>query len=215
MAALTLGQMRERVRRVLRDKNGKFITDPMIDDWLNEAQLEIAVKTLCIQEEATGTTTTYQLAVPSNYLSVATMRLGSAVPYDTVEWVDNEVFNSWKDTAGTPDHTLGRIFENNFEFYPTPTSGTAYTLRYARVPTILDNDADAPEVMLSYQHNMVRYAQGQGKLMDGESGEAQAFDAMYREGLPEGKGPEQNYKPGPMTVRWEAGPFDTSDARHL
>jgi len=203
--------MRTRVRRVLRDADSKFITDGEIDDLLNEAQLEIATRTLAIQEETTGTLSVYQLALPADFISVVTFRFTD----DTVEWVDNEVFNSWKDAGDTPPHTLGRIFESKFEFYPTPSASTAYTHRYARTPTVLDNDTDTPEVMLSFQHNMVRYAQAHCKMKDGEPGEFQAFMSMYDSGLPMTKGPSSNHRPGPITLHYEPGPFDVEDAGHI
>lgn len=211
MAALTLGQMRHRVRRTLRDSDEKFITPAEIDDLLNEAQLEIATRTLALQHETTGTLSVYQLALPSDYISIVTFRFGT----DTVEWVDNEVFNSWKDDSAVPGHTLGRIFDNNFEFYPTPAASTAYTYRYAKTPIILDNDADTPEIPHQYHNNMVRYAQAHCKMKDGEPDEFQAYLTMYDAGLPPTKGPTINHRPGPMTIRFNPGPFDTNDAAHL
>ena len=211
--ALTLGQMETRVRRVLRDKGGKFVTKAEVIELLNEAQLEIATRTLCIQVEATGTFTTYQLALPSTYIGGASLRVGTEI--DDVEWVDNETFDSWRRGGEDPPHTIGRIFAGNFEVYPTPDVGEAYTLRYAKTPTILDDDADTAQVMPVYEQNMIAYARAHAKLKDGETGEYEAYMSMFDKGLPETMGPTTNFKPGPMNLRYEPGPFDTADAGHL
>ncbi len=213
LSSLTLVQMRTRVRRVLRDADGSFISDGEIDDLLNEAQLEIAARTLSIQKNTTGTFTTYQLALPADYLAVTSLRVGSEL--EDVEWVDDATWDSWSRSESDPPRSIARVFANNFEVYPSPDSGTAYTLRYARTPTLLSGDSDVPEVVMAYQHNMIHYAQAYSKLKDGETGEHEAYLSMFRENLPETSGPTTNYKPGPFTIRFEAGPFDTPDAAHI
>ncbi len=212
MSTVTL--LTAKVRRPLRDGNADFITDAEILEYLNEAQLDIAMRTLAIQAETTGTFSTYQVALPATYISFVSLRVGAEI--EDAEWVDNETFDSWKRSGGTPPRSMARIFASNVEVYPTPSVGTAYTFRYARTPTALASGSDVPEVAEYWQvHNMVRYAQAHCKLKDGETGEFEAYMGMFNEGLPETKGPTTKFKPGPISIRFEPGPFDTYDAGHI
>jgi len=210
--SLTLGQMRDRVRRPLRD-TGRFISDAEIDEWLNEVQVDIAARTLCIQREATGTTTTYQLTLPADYIDESSFYLGTET--DPVQWISNEDWDSWSKNSVTPPVTVGRIFAVKMEFYPAPASGTAYVHRYFATPAILNDDSDVPEVLATFQFNMIRYAIAQAKAKDGEMGEFESGMQQFEKGLPDTKGPTTNFKPGPITVGFEPGPFDTADAIHI
>lgn len=214
MANATLTQLIARVRTVLRDDAAVFVTDPDVTVWLNDAYTDLATRTDTIEGTFSGTTAGATLALPPTGTSVVSrptsLRLGLAGDDDVV-FVDDDVWNSWFDSGATPEFTLGRVYAHQIELYPTPTTGTAYTLRALLIPAPLAAGADVHLLPIQLERKLVLYAQAQAKLKLAEDTSAQEYLAMYEQGLPAVSIGTEQQNPGPFTLIPMAGPWDVSD----
>lgn len=209
---MNLRELRDRVFTMLRDTSRAYVTNDDVDDWLNEGYFDLNARLQYLRAEDTGTVSgDLTLPLTPRVLTVLSLRLG----IDDVEFVDDDVFWSWSDDAGTPKTTLGRVFEGVIELYPAPAAAS-YALRYIREPTLLDSDDDEPELPQHLQVKLIRYAQAQAFLKMDQANEFTAYLALYEEGLPGPPGIIKPINPGPLTVTRELGPFDLDpDARHF
>ncbi len=209
--------MRSRVRAVVRDSAGTFVTDGQIDDWINEAYLDIVARERLLVAESSSTMGSAGTSVangtvdfPADFISPLSLRLGT----DDVEFVDDVTFWNRQDDASTPVNTLGRVFNDKIELYPKPTSGTAFRLRYVRKPTALSSGSDAPAIGEEYHRKLVDYAKAQALLKEGrELGVADRYRADYERDLAP-LNPRSRMTPGPLTMRRELSVWDT-EGRHI
>lgn len=208
MADLT--ELRSRVRALLEDSAGNYIVDGEIDDWLNEAYLDISARERLLHAETSGTTSGNSIALPSTFVSVISLRLGTT----DVHFVDDDLWWAYSDEAADPDTTLGRVFNETIELYPTPTTGTAYKIRYVKKPTALSAGADVPAIPEELHKKLVFYATSRGKLKEGQEGMSDRYLAMYEEGLSP-LNSRSRVVPGPFNITMQAGPFDTSESAHI
>lgn len=196
---------------MLRDESRSFVTNDDVLDWLNEAYFDLNARMRFLRSEALGTASG-DITFPADpaVLEILSLRLGT----DDVDFVDDDVFNSWSDDGATPANTLGRVFERVIQLYPSPTASD-YTLRYVREPTQLVEDTDVPELPEHLQVKLIRYAQAQAFLKMDQSNEFTAFLGMYEQGLPPPPGVAKPINPGPLQVSYEKGPFDIDpQSRH-
>jgi hypothetical protein len=207
----TFKQLQDRVYYQVRDPDGVFVTPTAVKAWLNDAQLDLASRLRPLTKTTTGTLSTTTLALPSDFLGLRTLRFGD----DDIEVVDDEVFNDAVDAGAVLDHTMARITEGKFEFYPTPAVGTAYELRYYRKPTTLVADADVSELPEELHVKMVYWALFQAMLQVGEEGRADRWLALYEKDLPPASIGLRLW-PGPLSVEPAMGPFDkVPDSVHV
>ncbi len=207
---MDLSDIKARIYYHLRDTNKDFFTDEGVEDWINDAYVDISARLGLLEREQTGTMTTYQLAFPTQtstteLIDIREMTLGTE---DHVEFVDLATWEAYKDAAAVLSHTLGRIFASNIELYPTPVSGTAYTLRYRYLPAALEDNTSTPALPLHMHVKLVYYAVAQGKYMDGDLGNADRFMSMYEQNLPQPRTGRDTKTPGPLSVTFLGGPFD-------
>lgn len=206
-----LRELRDRVFTTVRDLSREFVTNDDVDDWLNEGYFDLNARLRFLRQEATGTVTG-NLTLPTSprVLSVLSLRLGS----DDVEFVDEDVWNSYLDAGATAAHSIAYVFEGDIYIYPSP-AGASYTLRYVREPTILSADTDEPELPAHLQVRLIRYAQAHAFLKLDQPNEFTAYLALYEEGLPAPPGVVKPINPGPLVVSYEKGPFDLiPESRH-
>lgn len=211
---MTLTDIISRVRSVIRDSAGTFISDTEITEWANEAQLELAVRMRLLQEEDTEadlTEGTNTITTPATFLAQSSLRIGT----DDVEFVSDDVWNSWADSETTPDHTIARVFDDLIELYPTPSSGFTYKLRYQRKPAVLINGSDTPEIPEHLHIKLLHYCRYNALLAMGELQQANTYIGLYEQGVGRKGLPDRKWMttPGQMVVA--RGPFDTDDASHF
>ena len=200
------GEMRSRVRSVVRDTAATFITDDDINDWLEEANLDLAVRLRLLQAEADETELTESgnaITLPADFLSPISLRLGT----DDAVFVDPETWWGYSDSGNRLTHTLARIFNNQIELYPTPTSGFTYRLRYYRAPVSM-SDSQASELPESLHVKIVHYATARAKMKDDRADEAQFFFGLYEQNLPAPSREKERLFPTPSGFTPAASPFD-------
>jgi hypothetical protein len=214
----TLTVLISRVRSIVRDSSADFITDVDITQWLNEAMTDIAARQEILDAEQTGTTSTYQITLPpsgtNEVLVIDSLVLGT--DGDDVAFVDAETWQSFFDSGADPDYTLGRVYNEKIELYPTPDSGTAYTLRYSYVPAPLSAGGDVHPLPRHLERKMTDYACAYACYKMDDVGRGDRYMSMYEQGLfPVATGRE-TARPGPITMVPIAGPFDLDvEAMHF
>lgn len=214
---MNLADLKRRVYSQLRDSNKAFAQDQEVEDWLNDGYVDMCARLQVLQFESSDVTTSDSIALPPGAndpepVQVLSLRFGD----DDVEWVDDVTFNSWYDSDATPPHTLGKVWNTGIELYPAPALGTAYTLRYSYLPTVLDTVEDEPLLPTHLHVKLVYYAAAQAKLKYGELDEADRFLVMYEQNLPPPIRGLVLMRPAPLSLVPEGGPFDLDpEARHV
>jgi hypothetical protein len=210
---MNLGQIRSRVRSVVRDTAGVFITDPEITEWANEALLDLVARLRLLQDQAAGVTAGNTIALPADLLEVSGLRLGAAG--DDVAFVDTDTWFDYSDAGGTPPVTLGRVFGGTLELYPTPTTGTAYSLRYVVKPAVLTADSDTPEIPEELHVRLANYARAHAKYKAAELNEGNTYMALYEANLPSSPRGRRRQFPGSLSLTPIGNTFDDDpEARH-
>lgn len=206
----TLTELIARVRSVVRDASGDFITDGDITAYLNEALTDIAARQQLIESEFTGTTSGNTIALPpsagTETLTVDYLSIGTEG--DEVVFVDDEIFQSYVDAASQPVFTLGRIYNEVIVLYPTPETGTDYTLRCTSVPAQLSGGGDTHTLPLHMERKLVEYAMAKSLYKEGELERGDRFMALYENGLFPVASGRETQRPGPFTLVPIEGPFD-------
>jgi hypothetical protein len=206
---MDLQTMESQVYSVLRDTERAFFDKEEVDAWLNEGQLDLAVRLELLQHEWTGTTTDENIAVPTDLVHALSLRIGT----DDVQFVDDTTWNDYSDLQGSPPTTIARVFGSNFELYPNPGSAS-YKLRGVRAPEALIDPQDVPELPAHLHPKLLHYARYQSLLKEG-SDRWQAYAALYAENLPPPPTGIIKLMPGPFTLTLQAGPWDTADSTHF
>lgn len=209
--------MRARVFAVVEDSSQSYVTQGEVDDWLNEAYLDIVARLKLLTTEQSSTMGSAGTSVANGTIDLATdaisvlsVRLGT----DDARFVDDELFWSYEDEGGVPENTFFRVFNDKIELYPKPSDGQAFRVRYVKKPTALSLGTDSPAIQEELQKKMVRYAQAHARLKEGHEGQSDRYMAMYEDGLPP-LTPRNRMTPGPLVMQVAGGPWDTSEARHL
>jgi hypothetical protein len=203
-----LTELRERVYAVVRDSNRSFFTETDVDRWLNEGMEELSSRLHVTQGQRTDDDIPISgnlIPLPDDFRELIWLQIGG----DQVEFVDEEVWNTWEEAGGSPSHSISRVFNGNIEIYPTPDSGSEYTMRYWTTSTTASN-LTAP-----LRNKVVNFARAHAKYKEGDHGAGDRYMSMFEDGLP---GPNVFGKTTPMTpsvIRFEGGPFDTVDATHI
>ena len=211
--ALKLADIKGQVWSVLHDA-GSTITPDDIAAWVNEAQMDLASRLGLLHKKVTGTTAGSTLGLPptpatqEQVLEIKTLRLGTD---DDVEFTDDDVFHSWKDSgASSLEHTIARVSEGVIEMFPTPATGTAYELRYEYLPNPLASDNDTSSLPHHLHPRLVHYARAMGAYKMSMDAAGDRFYALYSDGLPPPELGRDKLTPGPLMLSVEPGPFDTT-----
>ncbi len=209
-----------RARSFVRDATGSFIDDDDLGNWINEAYRDLAARLSILQRQEesniTGLTPadrqTLALPVSSGNATyeILSLRLGDV----DVQFVADEVFNSWQDSAGTPPVTIARVFDGQIELYPIPEEGTEYTLRYAFVPAELVQQNDIHILPVQLERKLVEYAVAQAKYKDGDDPAGDRWFMRYEQDLPQVSRGRETLQPGPMSFTPAATYFELDAASH-
>lgn len=202
-------EMQRRVYALLRDTDKQFISDEEVEDWLNQAQRDLALRLGAVQPTATGTVSAGGLiTIPTDAVEIVDLRLSD----DDVEFKDYTYYFEKKDGGSYVTPTIATTFNGSIELYPDPGL-VAYSLRYRKLPSDLTEGSTTPSLSKELQDRMVNFATAMGLYKEREIDLGDRYMQMYERGLPSstlGKGLE---RPGPFSLVYEAGPWDV-DASH-
>jgi hypothetical protein len=201
-------ELREKVFTVIRDSARTFVTEGDVDLWIQEAIDDLSARLYLVQNSKASTTSGNSIALPSDYLELIWLKIASD-DEDYVHWVDNDTWNRYQEEEAAPNRWLGRVFNNSIEVYPTPDTGTAYTLRYwAASPS-----GSLTNFNSSLRLRVVNYAKSQALYKTGDFAAADRFYDRYERNLPPPNDTSKNHPPGPINLYPIPSYFDTSAYR--
>ena len=206
--------MQNRTYDGLRDYLREFILIEEVKAWLNEAQEDLANRLKITTKYVAGTVTAGgTVPLPADLIEVRALRLGT--DNTALEFPDDDVFFNAVENAGAPQpNTLARITAGVIEILPVPADTTTYRMRYVYRPVDMTADADISPLPIELHIRMVQYARSHGKLREGEQAQAESYMAMYERGLPPPPLGQFRVNPGPVSVGYQPGPFDTAESIH-
>lgn len=213
--AVDLANLRKRVYAPLRDSTHRAVEESDVDDWLNEAYLDIVTRTRNLYHRITASTTAATIEIPEgadvdpSLVRVRSLILGSD---DAVQMCADDVFTSHRNGQTGPVGTLGRVFGASIELYPVPEIGTAYVLEYAYAPARLVSPTDIPDLPAFLHSKLVNYARAHACYQLGEQEKARDYLAMYAEGLPPPNLGAHRHT-GPIQMIPSSGVFDDDPDR--
>jgi hypothetical protein len=173
-------QMQNRVYAVVRDEPKVFVLQSEVQDWLNEANVELARRLRVLRATAAGATAGSTIALPADFLEALTLDLAGK----KVEFVQDPTMDARQGIGGTPGYTSARVFGNALEMFPTPPNGTAYTLRYVKAPATMSIATDVSDLPVSLHVKVVNYARAHAMYKMGEIANADRYMGLYEQGLP-------------------------------
>jgi hypothetical protein len=217
---LTLSEIQSRVNTVVRDPSKVFVTDANVQDWVNEAQLDLAGRYRSFLSVVSGNVAADSVVdLPTTFLELRRLRLGTTAPFDRVEIVSDDVFDSFEDRGATPMHTIGRFFFTGIvtaiELYPIQPTTVEWIMRFYGAPDDMTGASDVSPLPARLHVKLVQYAQAQACIKIREVEQAASYMGMYEQGLPPPPGAVQPTQNVPKQMHYERGPFDHSEARHL
>ena len=206
---LTLEELRRRVFAVVRDKSKRFITNDNVDDWINEAQQDLAIRQRVLPHVATDTFVGSSISLPTQAFEV----LSLAIPADgerSADYVGDDDFNLYQRSGGSWPYSMFRVTGNEIEVYPSVDSVTTYSLHYLKAPAPLTELEHVSELPTELHPKLVRYAQAQACWMEREYAQGDRYWEMYQNGLsahPQGR---TRATPVPLSIVPEANYFESS-----
>lgn len=166
------------VKRAFGDESGVQITDSDILMWANEAQLDIANSTRCIQGKATAPlpSGTYELDLPTQAASsIVTLRLDD-VPIPGIEFSQAEQelqrVDPKRNATGKPEWWTK--WGNTVTFYPTPSEDSTITVFYIGIPDNLTGAASVVGIPDRYFSALLQYVLSKAYELDED------YDAQQR-----------------------------------
>lgn len=214
MALPDLAALRVRVRNRLRDSEAAFVPDSSIDQWVNEAYLDLNARLRINKAEATGTASASGVVTlpggpPSDVVEIINLWFDSTDV--RAEFTDDFTFNWYANQSqSTGNKVLARIgtTQDTVETYPAQADA-AWTLEYIKRPALLANGTDKPTVLTEeLSQRLTWYAIAEAKYQEGELEDSSVMMARYVEGLP--GAPREMYRRRPQSLSLipEQGPFD-------
>lgn len=211
----TFTQLVARVRSMIPDADGDFVTATDLGTYINEAYFDLADRLECVTREFTGTTSGNTIALPPTGSEVVKRVQSLRVDGADVVFVDDAEWNSFADTTDDPGFVVGRVFAGSVELYPTPATGTDYSLRVVIVPETLAG-SDVHELPIWCERKMIDFGAYRSFVKMDEMRRAENFIATYEQGLPAPTIGKDRDIPGPLTIVPIVGPFDLDpDAKHI
>lgn len=192
-----LAELKRKTYAVLRDSEKAFIEDQTVEDWINEAYLDLCARLRLPEVTTSGTTSgTGTIALPAGLVEIKRLWIDGG----SMTWVDSEVFTSYSVPGDLPPRSIYRIWDNTIETYPAEVSED-YQLEYIGKPTLMDSVADEPVELPEELHlRLAFYAQGQAKMVEGELDEAAYYIGQYERGLPDLPRAAWRGVPGPLSL---------------
>lgn len=202
---MNLEEMKRRVYSVLRDSEKAFIIDEDVEDWLNEAYLDIVSRIGLLHAEASGTTSASgTFTLPADFLRVDgpggfTLATDDPDVFDSPQPARQDIFQSYKLNNLTPGVPIYMIKGDTVYTWPEADT-VAYTFSYIYKPVALATQEDEPALPEELHTKLVNYARGHGKMKEGEHAEATFYLGLFYEGLPPTTPDTMRENPGPIDL---------------
>lgn len=172
-------------------QDGPLVNEARIEDWINEAQLQVArnVDSMVFQatEEPTMVSGEYKLALPTGFLRMASI----VYPLVAVRLkpVDLQTFDSMMGAqAGSTGTGIEgppvayTIFNKELWLFPTPSNPDKLMLRFYKKPARLTG-VEVPALEEDYLHLLVDYAAWRAYRAEDDPEMANAHQQQYEKDL--------------------------------
>lgn len=191
---MNLGEIVTAVQVQFGDRGQTQILRADIVRWVNQAAIDIARKTYCVQEHAQSSAVanqnTYDL--PVDFISMRRVTFDDRVLIETTLEDSDRDFPT-RDTGSFSGSPLS-FYIYDYRLYLLPTPQTAGTnnidIWYTRYPVTLINDPDIPEIPTKYHELMVRYAFARATEQDENFSASQLLAKDYNDMIVEAKNEE-------------------------
>lgn len=167
MAALTLANLRTRVRRyvgdVSSDTTKQRYSDTMIDDAINDSMDEFASEARIKIDTATGTSSTgdVEYTFPTDAYKLTRIEMNGKTIYPTSMSEMDMYKRNWRDDGNGDPRWWYHTSSRNWKFYPPCDSGAAsqtITYYYYDIPAALSAVGDTPDFASEYHKAVGRGA---------------------------------------------------------
>lgn len=130
--------------------------ETFVHGWLNEGQRDVALRADIRTGQSVSTITTAAGTATANLPADFARFISLTSSSRSVERLELREFDDLSPSTGTPSCYV--IIGTAINFYPTPDATYTLQLRYWRLPAVMVDPNDVPELPLQYHHLLVRYA---------------------------------------------------------
>lgn len=180
---MNLGQLKDKVRRLMGDESGTILTDDFLLDWINEGELDIVKKTECLEASTSwaASTSSQTYALPSNFMYAKRVSLdGVALKAVTMEDADFITGAIDEDTYTFPAAAGTYYIWNSNLYISAQSSNTGnVVLHYIKYPTELSTDTTDLSIPRHMQDDLIRYVCAKCRERLDEMDEARFAQADY------------------------------------
>src|SRR5271154_668058 len=173
--------------------DGPMVNKSRIEEWVNEAQLQVArnVDSMEFQavEEKTMTVGQYKLSLPTGFIRMASilyplvavrLKPVDLQTFDSMMSAREAALNEGTGIEGPP--VAYTIFNNELWLFPTPSSADKLELRYYKKPARLTG-VEVPALAEDYLHLLVDYALWRAYRAEDDPEMANAHQQQYEKDL--------------------------------
>jgi len=181
---MNVGELVTAVQRQFGDDSGVQITRPDIVRWINQAGIDIARKTECVQDhkQADSVSGDGSYSLPTDFIRMRRVTFNDKViPSTTLDiadqdWMSRDIPSG---VQGTPQYYY--IWNSVLYLYPKPSQSSSGNLDiyYVRTPAAVSADEDIPEIPAKYHEFIVRYCLSKAKELNDEYDVARTVKVDY------------------------------------
>lgn len=177
----------EVVKEVLRFgfDDGPQVNKARIEDWVNEAQLQVArhVGAPEFQEttEVTLTAGTYKYTQPASLLKYQSIAYPSQER--RIKPVDLQTFDSYAASEIESPPVMYTTFKTEYWLWPIPSTADKIQIRYIKRPARMTEASAVPTLAEDYLHLLVDYALARAYRAEDDLEAASAHQQLYERDL--------------------------------
>jgi hypothetical protein len=181
---VNVGEIVTSVQRQFGDDSGAQITQTDIIRWINQAMVDIARKTDCVQDhkEASVTAGDNNYGLPDDFLNVRKVTYNdSPLQSTTMEIADIMWPERMLSASGGGNPQYYYIWAKVLYLYPTPaTTGSGnLDIYYSRLPAAVTGTLDVPEIPVTYHEDIEKYCLSKAKELDDSMDESALLKKIY------------------------------------
>lgn len=175
---MTRTVLRNTIRKKIGESTAAYFEDSDLDQWIEDAQLDIVWKAKCKRQRSLATTVASTVRYSLSTLVSDLLRIFKVRVYDssTTDWTKvkfatqeflDERFPGWMTAnAGPPEYYVYDVELNEFILYPkadTDQVGTNYLEIYNSIkPTAIANDSASPDLPTMLHPAVIDYVVATG-----------------------------------------------------
>lgn len=206
---MNLGEIIKSVQRQLGDESEVQFEKADIKRWANDAQVDIARKTECLQEhsETSAVSEDGSYLLPADFIGLKRVSFDkSVIQPTTLDNADKSYPNRDRGEGSTGSPSTYYVWGRTLHLYPWPEQGGIANLDiwYYRAPKALAADEDIPEIPSWMHEDIVRYCIARGKELDEEDAQSQKamteYDVRVAESRHEAQNPQADSYPSVRLV---------------